>query len=248
MYILNITSVYACPRLTEEDIVNSIWKEKNIFTLEEKFKDNLNKNIFSNELRSIFEEQKISLSEKVTIDIQTKDNSWIIQDMISHSQYSVRKEHNGFNVYANQMAIVVSKAYPDEEFYGVVSDIEQSADTKTRTREVKVKIPNPSSKLKPGSFVNIKFLIGERKDVPSVSKLGVVTLRNDKYVYVVKNIEEKNGKKLGTAYRVKIETGFEDTNSYELKSSIDEIGWDNFIVVEGQTKFAEKQTQLVEIK
>lgn len=241
MHILDISSVYAVPRISQADIVSKVWKEREIFRLDAKYLADLNVGKLSNELRKEFEQQKeIILSAEALVTIEMKDSSWWIDDKGNHRLYSIQKELGKLKVNDHQHVVVLSSAYPDVEFYGFVSEIETTVRESDRTCEVKVKVPNSDYKLKPGSFVKAKFLVGEKKDTPSIPKNAVITLANKKYVYVVRDVEVKDGKRVGKVQKLAVETGYEDDNFFELKSSASDIGWDSPIVVEGQLKLSDK--------
>jgi Cu(I)/Ag(I) efflux system membrane fusion protein len=58
-------------------------------------------------------------------------------------------------VTLNQPASVTFAAYPEETFRGNVSYIYPSLNTETRTVRVRVELPNPGLKLKPGMYGNV---------------------------------------------------------------------------------------------
>lgn len=135
-------------------------------------------------------------------------------------------------VWPGQKAFVVSPAYPDNVFSGMVTEIGQAFRIVDRTTAVKVQLENAGDKLRPGNSVTVKLLLGEHKDVPAVSKDAVFS---GSYIYIVKEDPKSDkGKKLGKAYKIDVKTGYYDKNFYELDSSIlQKLDWQTWIVIEG---------------
>lgn len=91
-------------------------------------------------------------------------------------------------VYMGMPIKVVAEIYPDREFEGKVSRIAPSINPATRTFEVEVTVPNPSTVLRPGMYARTIFNMGEVNGV-TVEDMAVQRQvgTNDKYVYVVKD-------------------------------------------------------------
>jgi RND family efflux transporter MFP subunit len=70
-------------------------------------------------------------------------------------------------------AIVTVDAYPGQTFNGRIRDILPQVDMTTRTARVRVALPNPSLKLKPGMYVNVVLHVplGRQLVVPSSAVL-----------------------------------------------------------------------------
>lgn len=98
-------------------------------------------------------------------------------------------------IWKGQKVTIISSAYPDDEFLGVVKKIGSTFRQSDRTTEVKVEVNNEKLKLKPGNFVTAKFLLGEHKDVMATPKEAITSSYNKKYICIVKNITIKDGKK-----------------------------------------------------
>lgn len=71
---------------------------------------------------------------------------WISADVYESEVAAVR---------LNQPAVVTFAAYPGETFRGNVSYVYPSLNTETRTVRVRVELPNPGLKLKPGMYGNV---------------------------------------------------------------------------------------------
>ncbi|OEU80922.1 MAG: hypothetical protein BA865_02835, partial [Desulfobacterales bacterium S5133MH4] len=64
-------------------------------------------------------------------------------------------------VYIGQETISTADGFPREFFPGRISKISPVVDTRSRTFEVEVLIPNPESKLKPGMFARVELVLAK---------------------------------------------------------------------------------------
>jgi RND family efflux transporter MFP subunit len=71
------------------------------------------------------------------------------------------------------LAVVTVDAYPGQTFNGRIRDILPQVDMTTRTARVRVALPNPGLKLKPGMYVNVvlRVPLGRQLVVPSSAVL-----------------------------------------------------------------------------
>ncbi|HEV2992031.1 MAG TPA: efflux RND transporter periplasmic adaptor subunit [Candidatus Angelobacter sp.] len=73
-----------------------------------------------------------------------------------------------------QRAVLTTDAYPDREYPGVIDEISPQANRQKATVQVKVKILNPDSYLRPDENANVRFLAEEGKNQAQVSSGSVV--------------------------------------------------------------------------
>jgi Cu(I)/Ag(I) efflux system membrane fusion protein len=73
-------------------------------------------------------------------------NLWVLADVYESDMASIQK---------GQGVEVTSVAYPGERFKGEIAFIDPSLNPKTRTVKVRVDVPNPERKLKPGMYVDV---------------------------------------------------------------------------------------------
>ncbi|MFB0565752.1 MAG: efflux RND transporter periplasmic adaptor subunit, partial [Candidatus Aminicenantaceae bacterium] len=73
-------------------------------------------------------------------------NLWILADIYEYEMAWIKK---------GQKVEITSSAYPGEKFSGKISFIEPYLNPKTRSVKVRVNVPNPRLKLKPGMYVNV---------------------------------------------------------------------------------------------
>lgn len=114
-------------------------------------------------------------------------------------------------------------SYPDEIFYGIVTQVRNEAITTSNvvTYEVIIEIDNKELKLKPGMTANVEIITAKKQNVFLVPNQalrfymddgsGAASKRyKDKGVWVMKN---------GHPMRVAIKTGVSDDNSTEISSA-----------------------------
>ena len=106
---------------------------------------------------------------------------------------------------------VSTKSYPGEKFKGTISVINPFLDEAKRTAKVRIDIPNPDFKLRPGMYVNadLEMDMGEALTVP-VSAVMPTGTRNVVFV-------DKGGGKLEPRI---VELGSKYGDIYEVKSGL----------------------------
>jgi Cu(I)/Ag(I) efflux system membrane fusion protein len=96
-------------------------------------------------------------------EIADLSNLWVLADIYEEDFSSVR---------IGQAVEVISVAYPGEYFGGKIAFIDPTLDPKTRTVKVRVDVPNPERKLKPGMYVNVLIAAHIHDGIESAS--GIV--------------------------------------------------------------------------
>ncbi|HZF96708.1 MAG TPA: efflux RND transporter periplasmic adaptor subunit [Pseudoxanthomonas sp.] len=76
-------------------------------------------------------------------------------------------------------------ALPGQSFQGKVTAIEPQVDPSTRNFRVQATLPNPESKLRPGTFANVGFELGGERDVVVVPQTAVSFNPYGNAVYVI---------------------------------------------------------------
>ena len=71
-------------------------------------------------------------------------------------------------VNLGQKAVIILDGFPGETFPGEVSKISPVVDSRSRTFEAEIVIPNPDGKLKPGMFARVQLVLNKRMDVVKV--------------------------------------------------------------------------------
>lgn len=124
--------------------------EKQIKELEERKKANTNMVIYAPIggtviHKNAFEGKYVKEGENL-YQIADLFNLWILADVYEYEMALIK---NG------QRVEITSPAYPGEKFEGKISFIDPYLNPKTRTVKVRMNVPNPQLKLKPGMYVNV---------------------------------------------------------------------------------------------
>ena len=88
-------------------------------------------------------------------------NLWVLADIYESDLSSVRK---------GQSVEVTTEAYPGERFTGKIAFIDPYLDPVTRTVKVRVDVPNPDLRLKPGMYGNIMISSHIHEGIQSTGK------------------------------------------------------------------------------
>ena len=136
-------------------------------------------------------------------------------------------------------------SYPDETFYGVVTQVRNEAITTSNvvTYEVIIEIDNKDLKLKPGMTANVEIITAEKQGVFLVpnkalrffvqDSSGEVQRYKDKGIWVLEN---------GQPVRLSITVGVADDDKSEISS--DKLSENMDIIVEKMGGAAEKAAQM----
>jgi RND family efflux transporter MFP subunit len=76
-------------------------------------------------------------------------------------------------------------AYPGEVFKARVARLAPVLDPATRTAQMEVEVPNPASRLKPGMYARVQFVVIERPDALTIPRNAIVDLEGTRGVFVV---------------------------------------------------------------
>ena len=98
-------------------------------------------------------------------------------------------------------------AYPGEVFQGRVARLAPVLDPATRTAQMEVEVPNPASRLKPGMYARVQFVVLQRADALTVPRNALVDLEGTRGVFVA------DGK---TARFKPIKSGIVDGDAVEI--------------------------------
>ncbi|KAA6457592.1 efflux RND transporter periplasmic adaptor subunit [Acidobacteria bacterium AB60] len=102
------------------------------------------------------------------------DSIWVVGDLYPRDQA---------NVHLGQPATVTVNGYPGWQLHEKVENISDAVDPVTLTLKVRVAIPNPEHRLKPGAYANLS-LTGQLHDAIVVPASAVIRNGNDVFVFV----------------------------------------------------------------
>jgi len=87
-------------------------------------------------------------------------------------------------VHVGQSVALRMDAYPDKPFTGMVREIGQAADGRTRVFKVKVALANPGHLLKPGMFGRGEITVGRHEDAIVIPRDAIVDQGGESAVFV----------------------------------------------------------------
>ena len=94
-------------------------------------------------------------------------------------------ERNLTQIRVGQGIEVVADALPGERFAGQIDAINPRVDANGRSLEIRGKLENTAGKLRPGMFVRVRVIVGERANALLVPEEAIVPAGADFYVYKV---------------------------------------------------------------
>jgi len=127
-------------------------------------------------------------------------------------------------VRPDQQVQVRVDAFPGETFNGAIYAVEPAVDEQTRTVLLRARVPNPEVRLKPGMFVRVLLVLGERKNAMLVPEQAIVPRGNENFVFRIVD---------GKATLAKVELGARRTGEVEIVKG---LSAGDSIVVDGQLK------------
>ena len=120
-------------------------------------------------------------------------------------------------------------AYPDTEFTGLIVGINPIVDQATRTCTVVVEIDNPEGALKSGMYATAQIIVSRHRDRLLVPRDAVIVRDQRKLVFIVRG---------GKAFWCYIESGIENDEFIEVKSSAFDLQPGERVIVEGHFALA----------
>ncbi|MGE5338067.1 MAG: efflux RND transporter periplasmic adaptor subunit, partial [Gemmatimonadota bacterium] len=110
-------------------------------------------------------------------------------------------------IRGGQPVEVMADALPAARFAGAIDAINPRIDANGRSLEVRARLANPEHKLRPGMFVRVRVIVGERADALMVPEEAIVPAGEDFFVFRVEN---------GAARRIKVRTGIRRAAKVEI--------------------------------
>lgn len=116
-------------------------------------------------------------------------------------------ERNFAQIKVGQPVLVVADALPGETWRATLEAINPRVDANGRSLELRARLANNSGKLKPGMFVRVRAIVGERPNAILVPEEAIVPAGDEFFVFKV--IE-------GSARRVKVALGVRRDATVEI--------------------------------
>lgn len=107
-------------------------------------------------------------------------------------------ERNFTQIRVGQTVDVVADALPGQRWPGQIEAINPKVDANGRSLEIRARLDNTAGQLRPGMFVRVKVIVGERNDALLVPEEAIVPQGEEFYVYkVVDNAARRVPVKIG---------------------------------------------------
>ena len=108
-----------------------------------------------------------------------------LDDMSSMKAFIYLPEKILPQISENIKYIASSKLFPEQKYFGVISNIDQRVNRDSRTIRAYAIIDNKNKNLRPGLLLNIDIVLDEIKDTMLVPEESVLTSKDYSYVFVI---------------------------------------------------------------
>jgi Cu(I)/Ag(I) efflux system membrane fusion protein len=136
--------------------------------------------------RKVTQGQYVNAGE-VLFTITDLSTIWVKADVYQPDLPSVR---------TGQSVEITSDSLPGTTLHGRVGFLDTSINPQTRTASARIEVPNPSMRLRPGMFVQVKFAAPAAHDVLAIPRSAVLDTGMRKFVYVAKGKGEFEGRQV----------------------------------------------------
>jgi membrane fusion protein (multidrug efflux system) len=129
-------------------------------------------------------------------------------------------------VRVGQAVEISPDALPDLHVAGAVESVNPRIDSNGRSVEIRAVLPNADNRLRPGMFVRVRVILGDRNDALVLPEEAIVPSGSDFFVFKVLD---------GKAQRVRVSTGVRRDGRVEVASGLQP---GDQVVVAGQVRLA----------
>lgn len=129
-------------------------------------------------------------------------------------------------VRPGQTVEVLADAFPNDRWPGQIEAINPRVDQNARSLEIRGRLDNTSGRLRPGMFVRVRVIVGERSEALMVPEQAIVPAGDESFVFLVND---------GKARRVQVRTGVRRDGQVEIVQGL-KAG--DAVVVSGQQRLA----------
>ena len=122
---------------------------------------------------------------KVGDKLKNGDLLLTLDDMSSMKAFIYLPEKILPQISQNIKYIASSKLFPEEKYFGVISNIDQRINRDSRTIRAYAIIDNKNKNLRPGLLINIDIVLEEIKDTMLIPEESVLTSKDFSYVFII---------------------------------------------------------------
>lgn len=116
--------------------------------------------------------------------VQSGDETFTVTDLSSVWMLASVNETDVGKIRVGHHARVMSQAYPDQSFTGIVTRLGAQMDPQTRTLQVRIVIPNPRMQLRPEMFANAQIEEGPTRSGIFVPEEAIQDINGSPVVFL----------------------------------------------------------------
>lgn len=212
------------------------------------------------------QQQQVLISEKTLVapfsgvlgDFQYSEGAYVaagtsivqlVQEAPLMVEYSVSTDQRS-RLEVGQDVSVVSGAYPDKTFHGILNYISPDVDRATGTLLLQAKVDNDDYLLLPGMFVNVTQTLNQNRQLLMIPDIALMTDIQGQYVYqVTGNNVEKVYVKVGLIVRdlAEIKSGLSAGDTVVVAGQQKLMAGDGVNVIDTQVIVTPKVTTVVPV-
>lgn len=138
------------------------------------------------------------------------------------------------HIAVGQPVVCVVSSLPETKLPGVVASVSPAGDPRSRSFSAKITPEDSEHKLRPGMFLQVRVVTGQKDDALLVPRRALVEKNGERYVFTVSN---------GTATLKRVTVGLTDDNNVEILEGLD---GSEQVVVAGHSNLADNDRVRVE--
>jgi RND family efflux transporter MFP subunit len=148
-------------------------------------------------IRSVIDGVVIARNVTVGQVVNTGFETFVVSNLSSVWVTAAVNERALSLVHQGASASVITQAYPGEVFAGKVTMVGDTLDPQTRTVPVRIVVPNPGARLRPGMFATAQIAEPQTQDAVFVPEVALQDINGMQVVFVTQD---------GTTFRAQIVT------------------------------------------
>jgi multidrug efflux pump subunit AcrA (membrane-fusion protein) len=148
-------------------------------------------------IRSVMDGVVIARNVTVGQVVNTGFETFVVSNLSSVWVTAAVNESNLSQIHQGASANVITQAYPGEAFPGRIAMVGDTLDPQTRTVPVRIVVPNPGARLRPGMFATAQITEPQTQDAVFVPEDALQDINGMQVVFVTQD---------GTTFRPQIVT------------------------------------------
>lgn len=138
-------------------------------------------------IRSVMDGVVIARNVTVGQVVNTGFEAFVISNLSTVWVTATVNERDLSLIHTGALASITTQAYPDELFHGVVTMVGDTLDPQTRTVPVRIVVPNPGTRLRPGMFATAQIAEPQTQNAVFVPEDALQDINGMKVVFVTQD-------------------------------------------------------------